>query len=235
MRLGLFLLFIILKETMKKLLIAGAVILFGLSDAQIKTGTLYLSGRADFSQEKNNNTEIKNQDFSITPTVGVFVAPNLAIGTGIGYAENRREYIDIFSWVSYEYTKYKSVIKMNAFIAAPFIRKYWTLSDNLYFFGQLEAPIQIGKRTVEVQKDHTTMVGTYSQYTSNEQKYTSFGVNVKPGVDYFISKNWTIEATIGEFGYNNMKIKDQEKGTDDLNFGLNLSSVTFGVKYVFAK
>ncbi len=32
-----------------------------------------------------------------------------------------------------------------------------------------------------------------------------------------------------------MKIKDQEKGTDDLNLGLNLSSVTFGVKYVFAK
>lgn len=223
---------------MKKLLLAGAVALFGLSGAQIKTGTLYLSGQAGFSQEKNNNTEIKNQDFSVIPTMGIFIAPNVAVGAGIGYSGNRREYVDfIASPISSESKRYRSVVKMNAFTAAPFIRKYWMLSDNLYFFGHLEVPIQIGKRTLDTQLEYVsyTYGYYYSESISLEQKYTSFGVNVKPGVDYFISKNWTIEAAIGEFGYNNMKIKDHENGTDTFNFGLNLSSVTFGVKYIFAK
>jgi len=220
---------------MKKLLLAGAVSLFGLSNAQIKTGTLYLSGQAGYSQEKNNNTDDKLQNFSIIPTVGVFIAPNLAVGTGIGYIGSRAENTDINN-LGFGIETLQSKVKADAFTARPFIRKYWTLSDRLYIFGQLEVPIEIGKRTADLQFDYINMSGyIYSQSINMEQKYTSFGVNVKPGLDYFVNKNWTIEATIGEFGYKNMKIKDQEKGTDNFNFGFNLSSVTFGVKYVFAK
>lgn len=220
---------------MKKLLLAGAVALFGPSSAQIKTGTLYLSGQAGYSQEKNNNTDDKLQNFSIIPTVGVFIAPNLAVGAGIGYIGSKADNTDVNN-LGFGVETLQSNMKTNAFTARPFIRKYWTLSDKLYIFGQLEVPIEIGKRTADIQFDYINMNGyTYSQSINMEQKYTSFGVNIKPGLDYFINKNWTIEATIGEFGYNNMKIKDQEKGTDDFNFGLNLSSVTFGVKYVFAK
>ncbi len=220
---------------MKKLLLAGTVMLFGLSNAQIKTGTLYLSGQAGFSQNKDNNTENKSQNFSAIPTVGVFIAPNLAIGTGIGYTGSKAENTDVNN-LGFGVETLQSSIKANAFTARPFIRKYWTLSDNLYIFGQLEIPVEIGKRTADLQLNYFDMNGyTYFQSINIEQKYTSFGVNVKPGLDYFISENWTIEATIGEFGYKNMKIKDQEKGTDTFNFGLNLSSVTFGVKYVFAK
>lgn len=209
--------------------------LFGLSNAQIKTGTLYLSGQAGFSQNKDNNTENKSQNFSVIPTVGVFIAPNLAIGTGIGYTGSKAENTDVNN-LGFGVETLQSTIKASAFTARPFIRKYWTLSDNLYIFGQLEIPVEIGKRTADLQLNYFDMNGyTYFQSINIEQKYTSFGVNVKPGLDYFINKNWTIEATIGEFGYKNMKIKDQENGTDTFNFGLNLSSVTFGVKYVFAK
>lgn len=220
---------------MKKLLLPIAVAFFGLSNAQIKTGTVYLSGQASYSQEKDNNTDNKDQNFSVVPTVGVFIAPNLAVGTGIGYAGSRADHTDITNFGSGIETL-QTTIKTNAFTAKPFIRKYWTLSDKLYIFGQLEVPIEIGKRTADLQLDYVDMNGyTYFQTMNIEQKYTSFGVNVKPGLDYFISKNWTIEATIGEFGYNNTKIKDQDNGTDTFNFGLNLSSVMFGVKYVFAK
>jgi outer membrane protein W len=68
------------------------------------------------------------------------------------------------------------------------------------------------------------------------KKYTSIGVNVKPGLDYFLNKNWSIEATIGEFGYKNFKYKEEgAKALNNYNVGLNLSSVSFGVKYIFAK
>ncbi|CAH0177940.1 hypothetical protein [Chryseobacterium sp. Bi04] len=45
-----------------------------------------------------------------------------------------------------------------------------------------------------------------------------------------------MEATLGEFGYNTYKA-DYEgvERKNNYKFGLNLSSVIFGVKYVFAK
>ena len=55
---------------MKKLLIASAVALFGLSNAQIAKGTVYLSGSVGYSQEENNNDNSKLESFNVLPTVG---------------------------------------------------------------------------------------------------------------------------------------------------------------------
>lgn len=84
----------------------------------------------------------------------------------------------------------------------------------------------------------TTTTGAGTSVVSSSDKYnkTSIGVNIKPGFDYFLNKNWTIEATIGEFGYNTSKVDvDGAKRVNNYDFGLNLKAVTFGVKYVFAK
>ncbi len=124
----------------------------------------------------------------------------------------------------------------SAFVVAPFVRKYWTLSDKLYIFGQLEVPMEFGN--IKQEGTTTTTAGNTVTTASSSTKnnYTSVGVNIKPGLDYFLNKNWSIEATIGEFGYNTAKLDvDGAKSVDNYNFGLNLSSVTFGVKYVFAK
>lgn len=111
---------------MKKLLLAGALAFFGLSDAQIKIGTVYLSGQINYAQEKNNEAHGKDQIFSIIPTVAAFVAPNLAVGTGIGFTYNKREYD-----ITYSSGSFSSIFnyegKTNAIIVAPFVRKYWTL------------------------------------------------------------------------------------------------------------
>ncbi|MCA6066141.1 porin family protein [Chryseobacterium sp. RG1] len=205
---------------MKKLLLASAIALFGLSNAQIAKGTTYLSGVVNYSSTQDNNTDSKVEKFTITPTVGYFVGTNLAVGLGVGYTTATNTSTSPISTV-------ETKISDDAFVVKPFVRKYWTLGDKLYIFGQLEVPMAFGKEKSEYS-------GTASQYNT-ENKYTSIGVNVKPGLDYFLNKNWSIEATIGEFGYNNFKYKDLDKSTDNFNFGLNLSSVTFGVKYVFAK
>ncbi|WP_370901488.1 outer membrane beta-barrel protein [Chryseobacterium gossypii] len=201
---------------MKKLLLAGAVALFGLSNAQIAKGTTYLSGQVNYTSTQDNNTDAKTEDFKIVPTVGYFVGTNIAVGLGVGYVNgSTTQYINN--------AKVKNTT--DAFVVAPFARKYWTLGEKLYIFGQLEVPMAFGKDKREAD----------APYADSENKFTSIGVNVKPGLDYFLNKNWSIEATIGEFGYNNFKYKDADKSTDNFNFGLNLSSVTFGVKYVFAK
>jgi outer membrane immunogenic protein len=218
---------------MKKVLLAGAVALFGLSNAQIAKGTAYLSGSVGYSQEETNNGNYKKEDFNVLPRVGYFVGTNLAVGVGVGYqtsktTETSTAFLPGTTVVS------EDIIKNPAFVVEPFVRKYWTLSDKLYIFGQLAVPMQFGKTEVENTTVATTGSTTVTNSTSSEAKYTQVGVTVKPGLDYFLNKNWSIEATIGEFGYNNYKPKDGD-ATNNYTFGLNLSSVTFGVKYVFAK
>jgi len=222
---------------MKKFKLACAIVLFGLSNAQIQKGTGYLSGTINYTQQEDKNIDLTEKNFKVIPTAGLFVAPNLAVGAGLGYINRRTEHNYDSSYGSFinffDYTG-----KTNALAVAPFIRKYWNLSDKLYFFGQLEIPMEFGK--INQDAIVTTMDGTSGvisvQTLSVERKYTSVGVNVKPGLDYFLSKNWSVEATVGEFGYRNFKYKNEDD-TDRKNYkaGLNLSAVSFGVKYVFAK
>ncbi|ANF52398.1 opacity protein [Chryseobacterium glaciei] len=218
---------------MKKLLLAGAVALFGLSNAQIAKGTAYISGSVGYSQEESNNGDLKKENFNVLPTVGYFVGTNLAVGLGIGYQTEKNTATTTTTFLNTTVVN-ENVTKKPAFVVAPFVRKYWTLSDKLFVFGQLAVPMQFGKTEVESNSVATTGSTVVTNSTSTEAKYTKIGVTVKPGLDYFLNKNWSIEATIGEFGYSNFKPKDGD-ATNNYNFGLNLSSVTFGVKYVFAK
>jgi hypothetical protein len=218
---------------MKKLLLTGAVALFGLSNAQIAKGTAYLSGSVGYSQIESDNGNYKKENFNVLPTVGYFVGTNLAVGVGVGYQTEKTTETTTTTLPGATVVS-EDITKKPAFVVAPFVRKYWTLSDKLYIFGQLAVPMQFGKTETENNSVVTTGSTTSTTSVSTEAKYTQVGVTVKPGLDYFLNKNWSIEATIGEFGYSNYKPKDGD-ATNNYNFGLNLSSVTFGVKYVFAK
>ncbi|REC76367.1 porin family protein [Chryseobacterium elymi] len=218
---------------MKKLLLASAVALFGLSNAQIAKGTAYLSGSVGYSQVESDNGNYKKENFNVLPTVGYFVGTNLAVGVGVGY-QTEKTTVTSTTTLPGATVVSEDITKKPAFVVAPFVRKYWTLSDKLFIFGQLAVPMQFGKTETENNSVVTTGSSTSTTSLSTEAKYTQVGVTVKPGLDYFLNKNWSIEATIGEFGYSNYKPKNGD-ATNNYNFGLNLSSVTFGVKYVFAK
>ena len=218
---------------MKKILLAGAVALFGLSNAQIAKGTTYLSGQVNYSQKEYNNAkDQRDENFKILPTVGYFVNTNLAVGLGLGYQNANTKTTEDKAGN----TVLKTKDTESAFVVAPFVRKYWTLSDKLYIFGQLEVPMAFGQTKYEETATTTTGAGTSVVSSSDKYNKTSIGVNIKPGLDYFLNKIWTIEATIGEFGYNTSKVDvDGAKRVNNYDFGLNLKAVTFGVKYVFAK
>lgn len=221
---------------MKKLLLAGAVAVFGLSDAQIAKGTTYLSGQVEYDHSESNefNGIRKDDVFKILPTAGYFIDTNLAVGLGAGYKSAVTKFEVGDAGVS-------NILEIkdtdNAFVVAPFIRKYWTLSEKLYIFGQLQVPLEFGQYKIE-----TETVGSPAGWDEilspkpYKNNYTHIGVNIKPGLDYFLNKNWSMEATLGEFGYNTYKADyEGAERKNNYKFGLNLSSVTFGVKYVFAK
>ncbi|ROI05589.1 MULTISPECIES: outer membrane beta-barrel protein [unclassified Chryseobacterium] len=220
---------------MKKIVLMGAVALFGLSNAQIAKGTSYLSGQAGYYHNEKNEFETKRKDdvIRILPTAGYFVNTNLAVGLGVGYKSAVTKYkvgnADISNLLEIKDSD-------NAFVVAPFVRKYWTLSDKLYIFGQLQVPLEFGKEKMDANSNINGGDPLLAAAFERENNYTNIGVNIKPGLDYFLSKNWSIEATIGEFGYNTYKRDiDGARKADSYKFGISLTSVTFGVKYVFAK
>ncbi|MEJ5104189.1 MULTISPECIES: outer membrane beta-barrel protein [Chryseobacterium] len=221
---------------MKKILLAGAVALFGLSNAQIAKGTTYVSGQLGYSQNENNNTDTKIESFKVLPTVGYFVNTNLAVGLGVGYKNDNTKVTTDGNLIPTGTFVNENKTTTSAFVVAPFVRKYWTIGEKLYIFGQLEVPMEFGQFKDEDKRTETVGSTEAKTSTSTKDNFTSIGVNVKPGLDYFLNKNWSIEATFGEFGYNTNKVNvDGAKRVNDYKFGLNLSSVTFGVKYVFAK
>ncbi|WP_223600811.1 outer membrane beta-barrel protein [Chryseobacterium sp. GVT01B] len=220
---------------MKKIVLMGAVALFGLSNAQIAKGTSYLSGQVGYyHSEKDEFSTIRKDDvIRILPTAGYFVTTNLAVGLGVGYKSAVTKYKVGNAAIS-------NVMEIkdtdNAFVVAPFVRKYWTLSDKLYIFGQLQIPLEFGQEKLDFNSEGNGGDPILSAPFTQKNNYTNIGVNIKPGLDYFITKNWSIEATIGEFGYNTYKRDiDGARRADDYKFGISLTSVTFGVKYVFAK
>ncbi|WP_326983755.1 outer membrane beta-barrel protein [Chryseobacterium sp. MYb264] len=221
---------------MKKLILAVAITLFGLSNAQINRGAVYISGQVNYSKNEDKNTNDSKKEFKILPSVGVFVAPNLAVGASWGFSHTKRISNQTFNGGSYT-MNVEFITKEPSFVIAPFVRKYWTLSDKLYFFGQLEVPVRVGKTETEIKAQTTDFMSgsVYEDTQSAEYKFASVGVNIKPGLDYFINKNWSVEATIGELGYDRFKYKDLDKAANNSKFGLNLSSVSFGVKYVINK
>jgi len=123
---------------MKKVLltltaIAGLTIA---ANAQTEKGKIMVGGQVGFETSKVKDIDLKNNSFSINPTVGYFVSDNWAVGTGVGY-----------NWSKTESNKENST-KVDAFQVAPFVRKY-TAEGPVRFFAQLSVPMAWGKTTVE--------------------------------------------------------------------------------------
>lgn len=214
---------------MKKLLFLGAVALFGALNAQSAgfEGTTFISGQAQVSTVNSRAFDAKQTNYTVMPVLGTFVSPTVAIGGGLGVTGSVSETIQNFGGNSLD-TKTSTT----AFVAMPFVRKYWDLSNKLYLFGQVDVPLYFGKEKTDVTIPSDLQSLFPSGSLNSERNFTSYGVYFRPGLDYFVNNKWTFEATIGAVGYSNMKYEN-EKSTDQFDFGVNLSSITFGVKYLF--
>lgn len=206
---------------MKKIILSvAAVFAFGFANAQETTeggkgftkGDIFISGTAGFTSQKQG--DFKASEFNITPMVGFMVTENIAIGGMIGYAN---ETADIFDEDLLAVVEEKT----NTFSVGAFGRYYWTPANNFSFFGQ--AGISYASSTSEVD-----IPGT------EEFKVNAFGIEIAPGVSYFIGDNWAIEATLGSLGYSSAKADvDGAEALNTFGLNLNLSDIQFGIVYKF--
>lgn len=209
------------------LLIAISVIAFK-SQAQTEASKFMLGGGAIFSSQKNNDN-YKGRYFSIVPQAGYFVSKNLAIGAGIGYQYQTFE----------QNTNFNGNITQNentqeAFVIAPFARRYTNITEQFRFFGQLSLPMSFGTT-----KGTDPTSGDYVKRTTER----SFGAKLSPGFAFFpggskVSFEFSVDGLSYNHGtstysnfvpvntYNHNKVSN-----DQFNLGANLLSPTISIYF----
>lgn len=205
---------------MKKLILLATALAFGINvNAQEKEsvsleGRWFIMGQAGY----NSSHEGDVQSYSFAPQIGTFVSEDIALGLGVGYIGSKEES---------ENANVVNTNKESLLVVKPLARKYWNVANNFFIFGELSVPLGFGKITNETSLGNTT--------TSAEAKFTNIGVQLAPGLDYYLSDNWSLEATFGLLGWNSVKPKDGD-AANSFNFGLNSgvdNGVKIGIKYTF--
>ncbi|HLP65133.1 outer membrane beta-barrel protein [Flavobacterium sp.] len=156
---------------MKKLfLLAGIALLSLNANAQDKESK-GLQGAwwatCQVGYDQTKTGDDKSTNTTILPIVGYFVSPSVTVGAAVGTVNIKNE------------TAGTTNAKTNLLVVEPLVRKYWNVAGNFYFFGQLGAPIISGKEK------------------ESDLKVNQFGLSMSGGIDYFVTKNFSVE-----FSYN---------------------------------
>lgn len=192
---------------MKKLLLAGAVALFGLSNAQMTKGDWVFSGNTGLGFNSiDTKTKVEGQTydgakvstFSVTPSVGYFVIDKLAVGIDLG-----------FTSITTKEEGDKSTI--SNFSVMPTATYYFTNSSKLVPFLGAGVGYASGK--------------TKETYSNVSQEFTTNGLawKVKGGVTYMATQSLGINLGVS---FDQFANKETYFGTEYKNtvntFGVNV-------------
>ena len=197
---------------MKKLLLVGALALFAAVNAQetstegFAKGSTFITGAVGFGTTSEGN--VTENVFTIAPSVGYFVTPNIALGAKVGFTN---------ATADNDIVKEKS----NLFTAGVFGRYYWMPASKFSIFAELGA-------------DYSNSSFDSGVAGDEKDKANGFGIEFAPGISYFLSNHFALEAKWGVLGYNSVKPDvDGATATNRFGFGVNLSDINLGLVYKF--
>ncbi|MEO7976077.1 outer membrane beta-barrel protein [Flavobacterium sp.] len=197
---------------MKKIVLSAVAILaFGFANAQDSTGgkgfangDVFISGSVGFSSIKEG--DVKTSGFVVAPKVGFFVTDNIVLGGAIGFQGTT-----VDDGIGED-------VKTNTISAGLFGRYYATPSSDFSVFGELGVNYLSSKEDDGVTED----------------KLNGFNIVLAPGVSYFISDHFALEAAIGVLSYETEKPDvDGAESRNTFNLGLGLDDITLGLVYKF--
>ena len=196
---------------MKKVLLSAVALLaFGFANAQEEEKGNGGFAKGDvfvsgaFSIGSEKTGDDKSSGFEIEPKVGYFVTENIAIGGKLGFASYKAE--DTFG----------DTDDLSALTVGAFGRYYMTPASQFSLFGQLGF-------------DYSSIDDKLADVQENE-----IGLNLGLGLSYFVSNNWSIEATWAGLGYtSNDNGGNGAEKTNSFGLGADLRAISFGVNYKF--
>ncbi|WBO84203.1 hypothetical protein [Hymenobacter yonginensis] len=190
---------------MKKL--ATSLLLLGAATAahaQTSAGTVLLGGNVGYSSSKeeyspsslgSSSSERTQREFRFSPSVGYFVADNLAVGLIADLQTNKTKqpYTEYDQGVPSTYRfestgSYKSI--------GPFVRYYKMIGEKAGFYGQLAGGYRTGRSRSESNAPF---------FEGSDGKYRGSYANLTPGFVFFPTPKIGLELTSGSIGYYNNK------------------------------
>ena len=196
---------------MKKVLLSAVALLaFGFANAQEEKSANGGFSKGDVfvsgavTLNSSKTGDFKANSFEIAPKVGYFVTENIAIGGKLGFASYKAE--DAFG----------DTDDLSAVTVGAFGRYYMTPASQFSLFGQLGF-------------DYSSIDDKLDDVQENE-----IGLNLGLGLSYFVSNNWSIEATWAGLGYtSNDNGGNGAEKTNSFGLGADLRAISFGVNYKF--
>lgn len=193
---------------MKKLLIATFVASFAFLNVNAQEDTTYgfEAGAIYISGSAAYNTdkvfEDKQSFFSFMPRVGIFISDHVVIGGQVGYGFSRSESNDV------------EIQKINRFNAGVFGRYYNKPANQFSLFGELSVDYFSANDDLE------------------EVSFNGFDITIAPGLSYFVSEHFALEATLGLLSFQTQKADtDGAEARNSINSGLNFNDIAIGVIY----
>lgn len=204
--------------------------------AQLSKGNLLVTGAFSVGSTSQENTIAgKTTDgpststFSIIPNVSYFLSDRFAVGLELGYSRLSSEVVDV---TSSRTTTTKEVT--SGLGLSPFVRYYIPLGQKFYFYGQGGFGFTSGKVENTI-TTVTTFLGTQTTETKTESDLSAFNVGFRPGVTYFFTDRFALDASFGLLNFSNLteKLGNNETKNSEINFNIIPSSLTFGLSYRF--
>lgn len=144
----------------------------------------------------------ESKSFQIAPQVGYFVSENIAVGAHLGYQNATSELAGV------------DTKDLDTYSVGVFGRYYFLPTDKFSIFGQLGVDY------------------LYQDNNKADSSLDGIGVALAPGISYFVSDHFALEATVGLLGYSSVS-PDGGESTDALDFGVNTNDIKLGVVYKF--
>jgi len=209
------------------LLIGLIIQLHSIAEAQVSKGTYLIGGNFSFNYSKgegnSNLASQKSLQYAILPKIGYFVAENWAIGTRIGFENNKSEY------------SFSPITEKNSnptFVFAPFARYYYMLGEKAGVFIQGTVNFEKGNRVNEQTNNSTNVTQT------SKQKVSGLEIGLTPGFVFFPSPKFGLETTFGFLGYARRKTKGNDATATSNNFVAYASSLSYlniGLHYYMSR
>ena len=195
-----------------KFLTILALLVAQASIAQIGAGNLMVGGALEISTNDNQNS------FTLAPTGYYFISDQLALGGSVRFGTTRDNPGD------------DNYVRNNSFGFIPSARYFWSLNEQIYFYGQGSVGLTFGNQKL--------YLGNTSTDTASN---TEFSIALGTGLMYVISSKVGVDLGLNlvRFGSNSVTTPTGPGGADEttssssFRLGVNTFAPSLGLYYIF--
>jgi len=220
-----------MKNQLLLLALLGGTVSVAHAQTAIPAGTVSLGGNVGYYRhtEKaqvpggNLGSESVSSQFQISPSVGYFVADNLAIGLNLGYTATKNTYTSTFT------TPLSDLAPNITFRGGAYVQYYKMLTDQFGLVGTLGGGYQYNRVT--------NIYGPAGSQSTSETKQKGYYASLTPGIVYFPIPKLGISATVGSLAFSRLKETPNaaEPVYTDFGASFGLSQLQFGGTWYFGR